>query len=302
MGAVFGGLLADSGNDVTLIDVWGDHVDAIVRSGLRIETAEGERVVQVPATTDPRNIDPVELVLVFVKSIDTRSAVEAARTLVGESTAVLTLQNGLGNREAIASVVGDQRALLGVTFDSAVLVGPGHVRRANAGATAIGEVDGSSSTRVRQIVETFAAAGIEAHETDNVLRDAWGKLFINCVFNATCAVTGFLSGQVGEFTSSREWARLVAEETAAVIRAQGLELPYDDPIAKIWQVSEAAGSAKASMLQDIEKGRWTEVDFINGAVVRAGLEHGVPTPYNRALQLLVQMVETRQHGEERDRE
>ena len=299
MGSVFGGLLTAGGCDVWLVDSWQAHVDALSRDGLRIEVGGSQRFVPVKATTDPAQVGPVDLVLVQVKSTDTAPATRAARPLIGDETIFLTLQNGLGNREVIAAIAGEERALAGVTYDSAVMVGPGHVRHTNISRTYVGELDGRTSPRVERIAATFSAAGIPTSVSDSLLDLQWGKLLVNAAANAAGAITGCTAGELVRHASSRDLTRLVAEETAAVARAVGAH-PPDDPATKVHQALAAAGDSKPSMLQDVERGRWTEIDSINGAVVREGERVGVSTPYNRALTLLVRAIEARQHGVERE--
>jgi 2-dehydropantoate 2-reductase len=223
----------------------------------------------------------------------TAAAARAAAPMLGPDTHVLTLQNGLGNAEAIAAEVGAQRVLAGVTYDSAVTLGKGHVRLANAGAALIGRFDGDARGVPEPVLAAIAEAGIEASSTDDVEGLIWGKALVNSVFNATCAITSYRSGEIGEHEAAREFAGAVARETAAVAAALGVRLPYDDPVAKVLDVAAGAGQAKASMLQDVEAGRRTEVDQINGAIAAAGERVGVPAPLNRALTLLVHMVEER---------
>lgn len=301
MGSVFGGLLAAAGCDVWLVDSWREHVEALNRDGLRIEAGGSERVVAVRATTDPARVGPVDLVLVQVKSTETGAAARGSRPLIGGETIFLTLQNGLGNREAIAAVVGEERVLAGVKYDSAAMVGPGHVRHTNVSTTYVGEMDGRTTPRVERIAAVFSESGIPTRVSDRLLDLIWGKLLVNAAANAAAAITGRTAGELVGYAGSRELTSLVAEETAAVARAVGAH-PPDDPAAKVRQALDAAGDSKPSMLQDVERGRWTEIDSINGAVVREGERVGVPTPYNRALTLLVRAIEARQHGEERSRE
>lgn len=300
MGCAFGGRLAEAGNEVWLIDVWQEHVDRISRDGLRIEGVGGERVVsRVKATIDPSRVGLVDLILVFVKSTETRTAVQSALPLAAENTLFLTLQNGLGNRDIIAEVAGEERVLAGVTFDGAALLGPGHVRHSSSKATFIGEIDGRITSRVERLAAVFKEAGFDMRVTDNLLGEIWGKLLVNAIGNATTAITGYTIGELMRYSCSSEWVRLVGEEAATVAKALGIRLPYDDVLEKMRRNCADAGPAKSSMQQDIEKGRWTEIDFINGAIVREGAKTGVPTPYNQALTLLVKMIEARQHGEER---
>jgi len=301
MGGVFGGRLTAAGNDVWLVDVWQAHVDAMNRDGLRLEAPDGSRVIPVRATSDVAKVGVADLVIVFVKSYDTPAAARSALPLVGENTVLLTMQNGLGNRDAIAAVVGEERVVSGVSYVGAALAGPGHVRQTSSNVSLLGEMDAGPTPRVQRIAGLLEEAGFPVRLTDNLRGEIWGKLLVNCVGNASCALTGLTGLGLIQFPSGREWVRLVAEETAAVAQALGIRLPYPDATEKMFQNCEVAGPAKPSMLQDVEHGRWTEIDYINGAVVREGGRAGVPTPYNRALTLLVRMLESRQHGLEPDR-
>lgn len=299
MGCVFGGRLAEAGNEVWLVDVWREHVEALKANGLRFEGTDGTRTIPVNATTDVSAVGRADLVFIFVKGPDTPAAARAAAQLAGPSTIFLTLQNGLGHRETIAAVVGEEKVVAGISFVGANLLGPAHVRQTSGAESVIGEIAGPVSARVERLVGLLREAGLPARASDNIVGEIWGKLMVNAVGNATCAVTNYTVGELADFACSREWVRLVAEETAAVASALGIRLPFPDPTQRMLDNCRTSGRAKPSMLQDIEKGRWTEIDYINGAVVRAGRRAGVPTPYNQALTLLVKMIEARQHGEER---
>ncbi|MHB1004215.1 MAG: ketopantoate reductase family protein [Chloroflexota bacterium] len=299
MGSVYGGRLAASGNEVWFVDIWQEHVDALNRDGLRLIDATSERVIPAKATTDPGTVEPVDLAIVFVKSPDTAAAVRAALPMAGPETLFLTLQNGMGNRETIAALMGEERVLAGICYVGANLLGPGVVRHTSNAGTLIGEADGYRSARVEKIVGLLNEAGLPAKVSDNIMGEIWGKLIINAIGNASCALTGSLVDDLVKYDCGRQWMRLVADEAEAVARAAGMILPYANAYAKMYANCKVAGPAKPSMMQDVEKGRWTEVDYINGAIVREGERLGIPTPYNRALTLLTKMVEARQHGEER---
>jgi 2-dehydropantoate 2-reductase len=301
MGSVFGGRLAAAGNDVWLIDIWREHVEMINREGLSIEGQPSPATVAVQATTDPAKAREPELVVVFVKSTETRAAVQAARDALGGAPIYLTLQNGLGNHDIIASLVGAERVVSGVTYISAQLLGPARVQQSNAATTHIGELrgDGAVTPRVERLVALLNEAGLPAQATANLLQEVWAKLVVNACANAACALAGCTARDLGLYPSALELVGLVAEETAAVARALGAGPPPGEAARKMQDLVRKAGPVKPSMLQDVEKGNWTEVDFINGAVVRAGEGAGVATPYNHALTLLVRLLEARQHGAER---
>ena len=166
MGGVIGGRLAGGGNDVTLIDVARAAVEVINRDGLRLEDQAGNvRTVRLRATADPNEVGPIDLLIVFVKCYHRDEAIRGAASLLGPETAVLTLQNGWGNAARLAELVGANRVLAGVTYHSATLVGPGHVRHAAEGMTFMGELDGAMTDRLRAIADAFQSSGLAATPT-----------------------------------------------------------------------------------------------------------------------------------------
>jgi 2-dehydropantoate 2-reductase len=287
VGSLFGGRLAVAGHEVWLVHRRREVVEALRREGLHLEGPDSNERIAVHATDDTHQVGPADLVLILTKSTDTRAAAEAARYLVNGQTLVVTLQNGLGNLESIGEVVGAERTLLGVTYVGAALVGPGHARLTAPGKSFVGEPTGARSKRVEQLAQTFSTAGLPTEATDHLWEIVWGKLVINAALNATCALTGATGESCLHSPAACELLGIVADETARVAAALGISLPYPDPPARVRQHCRDVGRSKPSMLQDIERGRPTEVDAINGAVVRQGRRLGVPTPYNEALSLLV---------------
>ncbi|MBV9750458.1 MAG: 2-dehydropantoate 2-reductase, partial [Acetobacteraceae bacterium] len=244
--------------------------------------------ISVRAALDTASVGTVDVVLIVTKSTDTRAAAESSRALIGASTLVLSLQNGLGNLEAIAEVVGAERSLLGMTYVGATVVAPARVRLTAPGVTFVGvPTAGTPAPRVVSLARTLSDAGLPTESTDRVWPMIWGKLVINAALNATCALTGANGTTALECAAISHWLGLVADETAAVAAAAGIELPYADAAERVRRHCLAVGASKPSMLQDIERGRPTEIEAINGAVVREGQRLGVPTPCNQALLLLV---------------
>jgi 2-dehydropantoate 2-reductase len=291
VGSVFGGMLALAGHDLWLVHRRREVVEALRRDGLRLETPTSDERIPVQATDAPVEIGPVDLILILTKALDTRAAAEAARPLLGPHTVVVTLQNGLGNLETIADVLGPDRALLGMTYVGATVLGAGHVRLSAPGQSFIGEPDGSLSERARDLARVLSEAGMPTEATDQLWSMVWAKLVINASLNATCALTGANGTTLLRSRAADGWLALIAEETAAVAAALGIDLPFASASERVRQHCRDIGRSKPSMLQDIERGRPTEIDAINGAIVRAGARVGVPTPFNQALLLLVQTRE-----------
>ncbi len=283
-GAVIGARLAQQGVDVTLIDIAQPAVDAINANGLILRDKTGTTVtIPVRATSEPQTVGVVDLVIVLVKCYQTVDAVRSALPLIGAQTSVLSLQNGWGNADAIASVIDESQVLAGVTYHSATTLGPGQVQHTAQGETLLGEVQGPISPRVQAIVDCFNAAGLAASASADIRTTIWEKLALNCAVLPTAALLGFQTHQLGEQEGARSLMAALLQETVTVAQAQGIFLSFDERWAAIVSLTQRAVGAKPSMLQDIEARRRTEIDVINGAVVAAGQQLNLPTPYSQSV-------------------
>jgi len=291
MGSLFGGLLAEAGENVILIDVWKEHVDAINRSGLKIRGVDGDRVVEVKATTQPSEAGLVDLILIFVKSYDTRKAAIDALPMVSSNTVFLTLQNGLGNYEQIAEVVGSERVIAGTTAQGSTLIAPGEIYHAGSGITIIGEISGVVTTRVKRISEIFNRAGIKTEVSGNIQGVIWDKLIINVGINAITALTRMRNCELLEVPEVKEVARKAVMEAVKVAQKAGIKLEVKNPVEEVFRVARLTAKNKSSMLQDVERKRKTEIDAINGAIVILGKKYGVKTPVNETLTALIKGLE-----------
>jgi 2-dehydropantoate 2-reductase len=293
LGSTIGGTLAAGGCEVWLIDSYQPHVEAINRSGLRLQDGEVERTVKVGAAITAQGIGPADLLIVLVKSFHTRQAIESAVGVIGPDTTVMSLQNGLGHEDIIADVVGRQRVLAGKTYVGGVFLGPGRVRIGVAGKeTVIGELDGGSTERVQRIAAAMNAAGLMTEISPNIIGTMWDKLLINVAGGALTAITRLTYGGLYSLPMLEECGLAAITEAVAVARANGVKLSIQEPL-EAWEKARAGlGEAfKTSMLQSIEKGQPTEVDFIHGSVVRWGERAGVPTPVNSTLVACVKGIE-----------
>lgn len=295
LGSAIGGSLAEAGADVTLIDAWREHVDAMNRGGLTLREGGVDRNVKVRSAASADGIGPVDLVIVLVKSFHTREAIEGARAIVGPNTAVMSLQNGLGHEDILAAAVGHEHVLAGKTYKGGVLLAPGHVIAGVKGKeTIIGELDGRVTERVRRIADAFNRAGLAVTVSDNIVGTMWDKLLINVATGALAGITRLPYGGLYAVPEVKACALAAVAEGIAVARAAGVTISYTDPEGP-W-TKAAAGlppEFKTSLLQSLEKGSRTEIDFINGSVVRWGARTGVPTPVNRALVACVKGIEHR---------
>lgn len=290
MGSLFGGLLAESGADVELIDIWADHVRTINEHGLVIEREGLKRTVKTKAVTDSSAIEPVELAIVFVKSTQTATAAETAGQIVRPGGAVLTLQNGLGNADVIAESVSGAQVLAGTTAHGATMLGPGQIRHAGIGPTVIGRWGGGDDVLARNIADLFSRAGIETKVSADIRPVIWDKLLVNVGINAMTALTGVKNGQLLDLEVTRNLMAAAVEEALAVARAQGIKV-RDDAVEHVYQVAKATGANRSSMGQDVDHKRRTEIHTINGAVVREAAKVGLSAPVNRTLAALIETLQ-----------
>lgn len=293
MGGVVGGLLQRGGNEVALLDVSREVIDAINAGGLRVDDREGNsEIVNVRATDNPAEVGVVDLAIVFVKCYHTEAAVRGAAPMIGDQTIVLSLQNGWGNGPRIAGLVGEERLLLGVCYHSATVLGPGRVLHAGKGPTFIGEPRGGMSERLLLAAETFNRAGIEVNATENVLKEIWAKLALNVATLPTSATARLCAPQLLQTEEMKNLMRELLREVVAVARAQNIPMEFGERWEAITGLlARLAPTAKGSMIQDVERARQTEIDVINGAIVEAGQRLGIPTPYNNAMVWMVKAVE-----------
>lgn len=295
LGCAMGGVLTEAGHEVWLINRHADRVAHLRRHGLVMRVGGVDRTVAVKAATQAAEVGPVELVIVLVKSFHTEEAMASAQALIGPQTAVLSLQNGVGHEDILAQHVGRERVLVGRTYVGGSPLGPGHVIAGYHGKeTILGELDGRLSERVQRIAQLFSAAGLDTRVSEHILGTVWDKLLINVATGAITALTGLTYGQLYQRPELQALGVAAVTEAMAVASAQGIALSITEPLVAWTKAGAGLGpDFKTSMLQSIEKGSVTEIDYVNGAVVRLGESLGVPTPVNRTLLALLKGLESR---------
>lgn len=295
LGSVIGGALARSGHDVTLVTRNEAHVDAIRAHGLVLVDASGRSAVDVEAVTSPVGLDPPDLLVVLVKSFDTRAAMESAVHLIGDGTLILTLQNGVGCEEIIGEVAGGDRLIAGRTFVGGSMIEPGVIEYGIEGRTTVlGELDGRVSDRLRSVSDLFAAAGMHVELSTDIVAMMWEKLFVNVATGAWSALTGLPYGELSVDADVERMAVATVQEAIDVARALGVAVTTTDPRVPWRRAWEGLPYGfKASMLQSVEKGSRTEVDVMHGAVTAGGRRAGVATPVNDTLVAAVHGLERR---------
>ncbi|WGY67863.1 2-dehydropantoate 2-reductase [Burkholderia cepacia] len=302
MGSLFGGLLAESGEAVTLIDVNDAHLDAIRRDGLRIDDDRGERRIRTLQAVRPEvaNSDalalpdtPFDLLIVFTKSLHTRNALDGVRALLSPNTCVLTLQNGLGNVEALNAFVPLERILVGVTTWPADAAGPAHVRSHGAGTIRMMTADGAARPFATAVADALSHAGLACTLDADVWAAIWEKVAFNAALNTLCAVTGCAVDQLGNHHDGPRLALAIAAETAAVARAKGIAVDEERIARNVEHAIREHRGHRPSMLQDVLAGRRTEIDAISGKVVAAARETGVAVPHTETMLALVRLIDAR---------
>jgi 2-dehydropantoate 2-reductase len=292
LGSTIGGLLAEAGSDVWLV-ARAAHAEAVNRHGLILVDHQRDRTVRLHACTDPALVGTVDLVIVLVKSYDTAAAMATARPLLGQDTVVLSLQNGLGHEEILARAVGRARIVAGKTYVGGVMLEPGRIRVGVQGKeTVLGELDGADTPRLRRIAALFEAAGLRAIVSQDILGVIWDKLLVNVATGALSGITRLPYGALYAVPEIEACAVAAVAEAMTVAAAHDITLATREP-RDAW-VKAAEGlppEFRASMLQSLERGSLTEIDYINGAVVRWGSQRGVPTPVNQALVACIKGIE-----------
>lgn len=290
MGSLFGGLLSRTGEELWLVGYRKEQVETICSVGLALEEKGKSQIIPMKATPDVTSVGKADLVIFFVKTYDTERAVSDSLVLEKEDTAFLTLQNGLGNEEAICKKIDRKKVMLGVTGHGATLLRPGHVRHAGWGKTFVGELDHRITDRATRIAQMFCKAGIETEASPNIHDQVWGKLVVNAGINALTALTGFKNGQLLDYPETARLMERLVFEAAQVARKKGVHIE-EDPIEKVRKAAEATRENRSSMGQDFDHRRRTEIDAINGAVVREAQALGIPAPFNQAVTDLVKAIE-----------
>jgi 2-dehydropantoate 2-reductase len=291
MGGLFGALLAPFA-EVTLYTTNSEHAAVISREGLALTGQDGVvRFYRIRILSDPGQYQQrADLALIFTKARSTFAAAEVARAMLADTGLVLTLQNGIGNAEQIAAVVGKDRVLAGITSQAATLLGPGQVRHAGSGPTYLAAAP-EQTERVQALVALFNRAGIDtrlAEDGDSLL---WSKLIVNVGINALTALLRVPNGTLAQVPECRLLMAQAVDEAVAVARALGISLAAGQALEQVQRICELTSENRASMLQDILRGAPTEIDVINGAVVAKGREVGVPTPVNLLLTQLIKALE-----------
>ena len=297
LGGLVGAHLTEAGEDVVLLEIDEKRAALLNQEGLFItEEGKGERKVDIKVITSLTGIDPVDLVFVSVKTYQTEAAVNGVLPVIGDSTRVLSMQNGIGNTDVMAGILGKDRVLSGITYHSIQHTGPNKLRyRVGIKPIQIAPYEGKPGPEVEKIGEVFRQAGLNTDVVRNIDHVIWQKLLHNAVVNPVSAITGLNCNQLLDDPDLQAMMREICMEIIAVMEVRGVPIVNkQDPYAPVINSQKALGQNRPSMWQDLNRGLKTEIDALNGAIVAEAERHGLKTPLNWMLVRLVHSAEKKQ--------
>ena len=293
MGSLFGGYLADADADVTLVDVNQEHVDAIRNDGLSVDRGDGPKRVQVKATTNPSEVASADLLIVFCKYLNTDAAMTSAASYITADTHVLTLQNGIGNVDVIAKHVAQNQIVKGLTSATGIIQGPGQVATNFKGETETyyWPIDGADHPTLTEAAKILTDAGLPTSAAPDIDYRTWRKLVINATLTILAGMMNTRIGDVYFNEPGRALCEAITDELVTVAQASGVPLELEDARGYLDQLAHSAVKHIGSTTISLQLKQKTEVDTMNGAVVREGLKHGIPTPVNETIVTAVKLIE-----------
>jgi 2-dehydropantoate 2-reductase len=291
IGLLLAGFLQKNAN-LILVDYRQDRTETLNTNGIHWEGMDGDHIFKIPATCGLDKTPKLDLVIVCVKAYHTEDAAKELNR-AGYSGPVLTMQNGLGNVEILRRHLPHAELIAGTTSQGATLVDVGHVRHAGIGKTAFGQVSAGkpSSEFLENLVELMKISGIEVDLASDVESLIWGKLLINVGINALTAILNVQNGKLLEFSPARQLLSDLVMEGRELTKQKKIKIPYDDPVARVEEVCRLTSKNFSSMYQDLNRSGRTEIDFINGAIVREGKALDIPCPYNESVTRIIHGLE-----------
>ncbi len=290
MGSLFGGYLSKE-NDVTVVDLYQPIVDAVNANGVKIREKDGSVTVCKPrATSDASRLGKQDLVIVFVKSMYTVSALETNRNLIGENTYLMTLQNGAGHESKLLKFTDRLHVIIGSTQHNSSVIEPGFVNHGGSGMSSIGLLDGNSDV-LKPIAESFTACGLECHTENNVQKQIWKKMFTNTAASSLTALFQVPLGFIHTDKNANWIMRQLCHEAVTVANALGLDFNEEEVVGDVETVLINAPNGYTSIYADIRDGRRSEVDTISGSVVEVAHDLGIAVPYHEMVVKCIHALE-----------
>jgi 2-dehydropantoate 2-reductase len=295
MGSLFAGKLKQSNSDITLFNRTNNHINQIRENGLRIIERDGTiSKMKLPVITEPEQLDDeYDLIIILVKTFVTEQVMEKILHSISKNTVVLTLQNGVGNLEVLEKLLPNHEIAAGGTHSGAGVVEDGVIAHRAWGDTFIGYSDKQTkSLKLEKVADMFTQSGLQTYVVDDVQSIIWSKLLLNVAYNGLTAVTRLKNGDVVLSKDGQEIVGDLVEEALSVANAKGITLLYDDPVKECIELGlTKIGENKSSMLTDVLNKRKTEIDVINGAIVKYGEMLSIPTPCNKMITQLIKVIE-----------
>lgn len=293
MGSLFGGLLAEGGLAVTLVDPWQDHIDAINANGLKMVGHGGDRAIGVNATTEPQTVVRADAVFFQCKAIHNADAAASVEHLFdNDRTVAISFQNGLGNEEELANILGAGRVLGGVTALGANIEAPGVVRNHAELPSFVGEMAGGVSHRTASLAKAFSDHGLPTEASADIRHDIWKKLMANIGVSGISAAPNLTLGKIVQVPELRAIALRAIDEALAVGRAENIDLDRDGAREVFHRITSSTAANKSSLCVDIVNERPSEVDYIYGSVIRLGEKHGIDTPVLQTISAVVKGLQS----------
>jgi 2-dehydropantoate 2-reductase len=291
IGSLLAAYLLKSKEEILILEKTKERALKINQNGINIESSSGNWKTKPKATAELKDIENADLVILTVKSYDTKETISRIKSVITDKTFVLTLQNGIGNVENIAEFINPDKIIAGTTNIGATFLELGKIRHAGKGETIIGTIDNKLPVEIRHIREVFNKAGLETKISREIKGILWSKLIISTGINALTAITRLENGKLIKLEGTKKILREAVTEALRVAKRKRIKLIYDDPLAKVESVCEATATNTSSMLQDVLRKKHTEVDYINGAIVRLAQELGMNAPVNSMLLDLIKTIE-----------
>ena len=292
LGSLFGGALAEAGQNVTLVIRNAAHRNAITGSGLRLVRDSGESIVTVPAISPDAPHDPFDVIFVFTKTGATTDAIRSVSHMIDDTTRLISVQNGLGNHDVLAGFVGYENVIYGTTTAPADLIEPGHVVSHGQHMTQINAARADSAKIATQLAEMLNSADMPTVVNADIDKVIWNKVAFNTAMNAICALVKGTPGTVADSDHLSNLARAVVMESCAVAHADGISIDPQNVLAIVEMAGREHRTHKPSMVHDVMARRPTEIDALNGAIIALGKKHNIPTPLNEALFALIKGLES----------
>jgi 2-dehydropantoate 2-reductase len=295
VGCFFGGVLARAGKDVLLI-ARDNHVQAIKKNGLFMECQTFQEHVTIEASSRIEDIADADLILCCVKSPDTERAIREIKALIKSDTLILSLQNGVDNAERISQVV-PNKVISAVVYVAAGMGGDGHVKHFGRGELIIGVANQaeSISSELQEICEIFLSANIPCAVSNNIQRELWLKFLVNCSYNGISAIGQITYGEMAQQENTWQLINDLTTEFLLVVHHENIDISEDEAQRVNEQIAKTMAGQRSSTAQDLLRHKPTEIDYLNGLIVRKAKEHGLKVPNHQAIYTLVKMIEQMQH-------